>query len=71
MYLLQSFSICFSLLPALVDAKERCDSIHPLDEPRACPKRNHSVVLGNVQLCVVSARDRDTYMTFKESCYNS
>ncbi len=52
-YLLQSFSIGLSLLPAFVDPKERCDCVHPLDEPRACPQGNHSIVLGHIQLCLV------------------
>ncbi len=58
LYLFQSFGIGLSLLPALVDAKERCDSIHPLNEPRSCPQGNHSIVLSNIQLCLMSTGER-------------
>lgn len=60
LYLFQSLSVGLTLLPALVDAKERCDSIHPLDETGPRPQGDHSIVLGQIQLCLMSRKGEVT-----------
>ena len=52
--LLHGFGIGLSLLPPLVDTKERSHVVHPLDEARAGTKRDDGVVLGLIELGVVS-----------------
>ena len=46
------------LLPALIDAEERSDRIDPLDQTRPRPKRDDSIILGQVELGVVSGKQQ-------------
>jgi len=53
-HLFQSSGIGLPLLPPFVDAEERSDRIHPLDQTGAGTKGNYCIVLSLVQLRLVS-----------------
>ena len=45
-----------SLLPALVEAKERSSRVNPLDEAGACAQRGYNVVPGSIHLLLAPGR---------------
>ena len=57
-HLLQGLGEGLPLLPPLVDPKEGRDGIHPLDQPRPRPQRDHSIVPRMVQLGLVPGEGR-------------
>ena len=54
--LLHGLCVGLSLLPPLVDAKERSHVVHPLNEARASTQWDHSIVLGLVELGLMSVQ---------------
>ena len=54
--LLHGLGVGLSLLPPLVDTKQRSHIVHPLDEAGASPQWDHGIVLGLVELGLVPGR---------------